>query len=103
MSFDTGMLNADQMESLAKHQVYCQRMKEAKLRYLSQKAIYEDKQIENIQEEQKEPEEETKPFTYQKLSNIKAPIAKVYSKMNIGNMTTSDIKNLIKQLQALID
>ena len=103
MSFDTGMLNADQMESLAKNQMYSHRMKEAKLRYLSQKAIFEDKQMENQQEEENEPEDDKKPFTYQKLSNVKAPISKVYSKINSGNMTTSDIRNLIKQLQSFLD
>ena len=102
MSVDTGMLNADQMELLAKNQLYQHRMKEAKLRFLSQKAIYADKEIESYQNDKEQIDEETKPFKYKVLSSAKAPISQAYSKMQKGNITTKDIKELISQLQKMI-
>ena len=103
MAIDTGMINTDQMKSLAKNQIYSHRMKEAKLRFLSQKAIFADKEIENYQKEQEKEQERdfSRPFQYTVISSAKTPISKAYSKIQKGNLTTEDIKSLINQLQAL--
>ena len=103
MSVDTGMLNTDQMKSLAKNQIYSHRMKEAKLRFLSQKAIFADKEVEKYKKEQDIEQEKdfSRPFQYKVISSAKTPISKAYTKMQKGNLTTEDIKSLINQLQAL--
>ena len=102
MAVDTGMMNSDQMDALARNRLYAHRMKKAKLRYLAQLAIKSDQEIQNAQKEEEEEVDPSKPFKYKILSNAKSQISKAYTKITKGDMTTNDIRKLISDLQSMI-